>query len=111
MIHDTQGAQISQKQDGRDIYVIMKIMCPPGYHHIDFVVTHALGHTVYGLPKCMSCHKAIGVKTGWAHHCYIYNIVIYHSLQQYTINFQRFGNKIEQSVLEELGIFCLKLNI
>ena len=33
MIHDTQSAQISQKQDGRNIYVIMKTMCPPGYHH------------------------------------------------------------------------------
>ena len=26
-----------------DIYVIMKTMCPPGYH----------------VPKCMSCHKAL----------------------------------------------------
>ena len=24
---------MSQKQDGRNIYVIMKTMCPPGYHH------------------------------------------------------------------------------
>ena len=22
----------------------MKTMCPPGYHHNSFVVTHALGH-------------------------------------------------------------------
>ena len=29
MIHDTQSTQISQKQDGHDIYVIMKAMCPP----------------------------------------------------------------------------------
>ena len=33
MIHDTQSAQISQKQDEHNIYVIMKTMCPPGYHH------------------------------------------------------------------------------
>ena len=33
MIHDTQSAQISQKQDERNIYVIMKTMCPPGYYH------------------------------------------------------------------------------
>ena len=33
MIHDTQSAQISQKQDERNIYAIMKTMCPPGYHH------------------------------------------------------------------------------
>ena len=28
----------------------MKTMCPPGYHHNDFVATHALGHLMYGLP-------------------------------------------------------------
>ena len=22
----------------------MKTMCPPGYHHNDFVATHSLGH-------------------------------------------------------------------
>ena len=42
MIHDTQSAQISQKQDEHNIYVIMKTMCPPGYHHNGFVATHAL---------------------------------------------------------------------
>ena len=96
MIHYTQSAQISQKQDGRNIYVIMKTMCPPGYHHNGFVATHALGHMMYGytllvpmnqrvlnkhslvhwyqqcvtvhhVPKCMSCHKAIVVITGRAH--------------------------------------------
>ena len=83
MIHDTQSAQISQKQDGRNIYVIMKTMCPPGYHHNGFGATHALGHMMYGLtvhhePKCMSCPKAIVVITGRAHcfHDYIY-IYIY----------------------------------
>ena len=30
------------------IYVIMKIMCPPGYHHNGFVAIHALGHMMYG---------------------------------------------------------------
>ena len=78
MIHDTQSAQISQKQDERNIYVIMKTMCPPGYHHNGFVATHALGLTVHHVPKCMSCHKAIVVITGRAHcfHDYIY-ICIY----------------------------------
>ena len=47
MIHDTQKAQISQKQDGRNVYAIMKTMCPPGYHHNGFVATHALGHMMY----------------------------------------------------------------
>ena len=84
MIQDTQSAQISLKQDERNIYVIMKTMCPPGYHHNGFVATHALGHMMYGshdvrltvhhVPKCMSCHKAIVVITGRAHcfHDYIY---------------------------------------
>ena len=44
MIHDTQRAQILQKQDERNIYVIMKTTCPPGYHHNGFVATHELGH-------------------------------------------------------------------
>ena len=47
MIHDTQSAQISQKQDERNIYVIMKTMCPRGYHHNGVVATHALGHMMY----------------------------------------------------------------
>ena len=72
MIHNTQSAQISQKQDGRDIYAIMKTICPPGYHHNGFVVTHALGHDVRAhnrksSAQCMSCHKAIVVITGRAH--------------------------------------------
>ena len=73
MIHDTQRAQISQKQDERNIYVIMKTMCPPGYHHNGFVATHALGHM---MPKCMSCHKAIVMITGRTH-CFHDNIYIY----------------------------------
>ena len=75
MIHDTQSAQILQKQDyGRNIYAIMKTMCSPGYHHNNFVATHALGHrtscaqyTVYHVRKCMSCHKAIVVITAMGH--------------------------------------------
>ena len=47
MIQDTQGALKSQKQDGRNIYSVMKTMCPPGYHHNGFVATHALGHMMY----------------------------------------------------------------
>ena len=48
MIHDTQSAQISQKQDERNIYAIIKTMCPPGHHHNGFVATHAHGHMMYG---------------------------------------------------------------
>ena len=31
MIHDTQSAQISE-QDGRNIYAVIKTMCPPNLH-------------------------------------------------------------------------------
>ena len=48
MIHDTQSAQISQRQDERNIYVIMKTMCPPRNHHNGFVASDALGHMMYG---------------------------------------------------------------
>ena len=47
----TQNAQILQKQDGRNIYAIMKAMCPPGHHRNGFVATHALGHMMNGLFK------------------------------------------------------------
>ena len=30
------------------MYLIMKTMCPPGYHNNGFVATHALGHMMYG---------------------------------------------------------------
>ena len=43
MIHDAQSAQISQKQDGHNIYVIMKTVYPPGHHHNVFVAIQALG--------------------------------------------------------------------
>ena len=49
MIHNTQSAQISQKQDKHNTYGIMKTMCPPGYHQNGFVATQALGHMIYGL--------------------------------------------------------------
>ena len=36
------------------IYIIMKTMCPPGYHHNAFVATHALGYMMYGYIMCPS---------------------------------------------------------
>ena len=41
------------------IYVIMKTMCPPGYHHNGFVATHALWHMMYGLynTSCAQVHE------------------------------------------------------
>ena len=47
-IDNIQNAQISQKQDERNIYAVMKKMCLPGYHHNGFVATHALGHMMCG---------------------------------------------------------------
>ena len=40
--------QITQKHVHRNMYAIMKTMCPPSYHHKGFVATHALGHMMYG---------------------------------------------------------------
>ena len=48
MIHDTQIAQISQKQNGCNIYAIMKTMCPSDYHHGGSMATHAPWHIMYG---------------------------------------------------------------
>ena len=76
MVHDTLSAQISQKQDERNIYVIMKTMCPPGYHHNGFMATHTTS-TVHHVPKCMSCHKAIVVIAGRVHCFMITYICIY----------------------------------
>ena len=60
----------------------MKTMCPPAYHHNDFMVygnsctwAHDVHDvTVHHVPKCMSCHKGIVVITERAHcfHDYIY---------------------------------------
>ena len=41
------------------IYVIMKTICSPAYHHngfvvTDFVITGALGHMMYGYIMCLS---------------------------------------------------------
>ena len=33
----------------------MKTMCPPGYHHNGIVVTHALGHMMYGYDHLYIC--------------------------------------------------------
>ena len=35
-------------EDGRNIYAIMKTVCPFGYHNNDLVATHALGYVIYG---------------------------------------------------------------
>ena len=68
MIHDTQSAQISQKQDERNIYEIMKTMCPPGYHHNGFVATHALGHIMYIYIYIYICIKHCDMVHKWQNH-------------------------------------------
>ena len=34
-------------REPKNVYAIMKTMCPPGYHQKGFVATHALGHMMY----------------------------------------------------------------
>ena len=68
MIDGIQSAQISQKQDGHNIYAIMKTMCPLGYHHNGFEATHALGHMMYGI---------------YTYVC-IYTVYIYIYIQKFT---------------------------
>ena len=48
-----------QKQDGRNIYAIMKTIRQPGYHHNSFVATRGLGHMMFSytslVPKNQEC--------------------------------------------------------
>ena len=67
MIHDTLSAQISQKEDEHNIYVIMKTMCPPSYHHNSFVATHALGHMMYGYTLLVPMNQRVLNKLGKEH--------------------------------------------
>ena len=48
MVHDAQSAQISQRQEGRNTFVIMKTMCTPDDHHSCIVATPALAGIMYG---------------------------------------------------------------
>ena len=72
MIHDTQSAQISQKQDGCNIYVTMKTMCPPCYHHDGFVATHALGHMMYGHTLLVPMNQTITLLALLAKHSLVH---------------------------------------
>ena len=46
-IHNTQDAQISQKQDRYNTYVIMKTMCLTGHQQNISVATQVLRHMMY----------------------------------------------------------------
>ena len=48
MIHGTQSAQISQKQDEYNIYVMTKTICSPGYHRSGNEAAHAPGLNMHG---------------------------------------------------------------
>ena len=81
----------SLTENGRNIHVLVKTMCPPGYHHkrsaqqakrgsfmttclsiLAWLVEYSLVHwyqqciTVHHVPKFMSCQKAITVISGRA---------------------------------------------
>ena len=76
MSHDTQSVQMSQKHDGRNVYAIMKTMCPSCYHHNGFVATDTFGHTMYS-------HNRIYIHTLCT---YIYFYTLFH-IYTYTLTF------------------------
>ena len=46
------------------IYVIMKTMCPPSYHHNGLMASHALGHMMYE-PYIMCPSASVAIKPLW----------------------------------------------
>ena len=76
-----------------NVYVIMKTMYPPGYHHDGFVATHALGHMMYGYALLVPINQRVLNKLSKEHslvhwyqqcitaHIYIiYITYIYHNI-------------------------------
>ena len=61
----------TQKQDDWNLYAIMKTMYPPGYHHNNFVVTHASCAQVHELPQSHCGDNWEGTLYSWLH-IYIY---------------------------------------
>ena len=62
MIHNIQSAQISDKQDRYNRYVIMKTMCPPGYHNNkSFLATHVHVHDV----RIVHLGSSLYIRTCW----------------------------------------------
>ena len=72
MIHNTQSAQISQKQDLQNIHPIMKMktMCPPAYHHNDFAATHSVGHMMYGYTLLVPVNQKVHNKQSKDPNCF-----------------------------------------
>ena len=73
VIHNTQSAQISQKQDEWNLYAIMKSWKK---FALPVITTVTLWQLMHHVPKCMSCHKVIVVITRRAH-CFNDCIYIY----------------------------------
>ena len=57
MIHDTQSAKILHKENGCNIYVIMKTMCSSGYQYNGFMASHALGEIMHGYAMLVPMNK------------------------------------------------------
>ena len=74
----------------REMYVIMKTICPPGYHHNGFVATHALGHMMYGWDLSTLC-------------------VVYHLWPQTTLKGKKNGiKKKELKIPTVFWTFCTR---
>ena len=68
VISGPQSTQIWQRQDRRNICAIMKIKCPPGYHHkgIVFMLAYIL------LPSCLC--KIWALCVSWITYDYLYYV-------------------------------------
>ena len=55
--HNLRG--LSEFLNGYNIYVIMKTMYPPGYHHNGFMATIALGHMMYGYTLLLPMNQRV----------------------------------------------------
>ena len=65
MIHNIESAQISDKQDGYNRYVIMKTVRPPGYHNNkSFLATLVHVHDVRIVHRASSLY----IRTCWKSH-------------------------------------------
>ena len=78
VIHDAHSAQISQKQDEQNIYVIIENNVPSHLSPQRLCGNSCTTEcpTVIHVHKCMSCHKPIVVIAGRAY-CFYGNIFIY----------------------------------
>ena len=97
MIHDSQNARNLPKKDGRNMYVNIRTMCSPGYHHVAISVCRGSLMTTLGslvsaksnltLTSCAQVHEMpqnycdVGRRRHIAH-CF-YDIYIYICIYMY----------------------------